>query len=807
MLSLKLQKRLAGLKPKPKLKLVPKKASSKSALDYALQYAKREGIPGIWIPQGSKAPVERGWPEKASTDLKVLREWSKEHPNCNFGLVMGNGFVAIDLDDPAMFMRLKEQGYALPPTRVHKTPRGFHFIYRVPPDMVLKNKTSLFPGVDVRGDGGQIVSPGSVNSNGDIYGVEEDSQIADLPTCWLNLLTEGKPRAAAKGAISEGRRNSTLTSIAGTLRKAGKTPEEIEAALLAQNREKCSPPLADDEVGTIAKSARSWPVPDNVAALLNDTERTRIMLPADDRLLGEFAAELGAQMRGLLYRHGRDVVTVEGGVMRAISAQELRTLAERRVICCRQRTSRGGPVEVRITMTAEESRGAVASPQFLEALTPIKCVASCREPVMRADGSIELLPVGYDAESQTMTLTSSEYRDDMPFDEAVTVLRDLFSEFEFADAGRSLAVAVSALVGLYAQQLLPSGALRPAFVYTKNGEGAGATTAAACAIVPVLGDLPTGSQPSDPEEMRKLLTSSLREGRRVVLLDNIKTVIGGPALEAFCSAATWSDRILGANDLMTMENNIIVFGTGNGSTMTPDMRRRSLVCELHLSVERAEDRQYKRVLNVAVLKKMRPEILASCWALVRSWDEQGRPQPSRSHSAFPEWAATIGGIVEHAGFGCALATPETMFAPDEDGDNMRSLVAAMKSGRRYNAAELYALCRANQIFTNLVGLHENAMDKSQLSAMGRLLTRYHNRLVGASRFLIEGVGHRRRFYTEKGSRDQHGRMVEHGVSPELLKTPVFDSKGKHHADHADHATTPRQSAGKIRKYAARRRAN
>jgi hypothetical protein len=386
-----------------------------------------------------------------------------------------------------------------------------------------------------------------------------------------------------------------------------------------------------------------------------------------------------------------------------------------------------------------------------------------------------------------MTLAGCEYRDDLTFDEALAVLRNLFGEFEFADAERSLAVAVSALVGLYAQQLPPAGALRPVFVYTKNAEGSGASTAAACAVVPVLGDLPTGSQPCDGEEMRKLLTSSLREGQHVLLLDNVKGILGGAALEAFCSAATWCDRVLGANELVTLENSITVFATANGATLTPDMRRRSLVCELHLSVERAEDRRFKRPLNVAVLKSLRPQILAACWALVRSWGEQGRPEPSRSHSAFPEWAATIAGIVESAGFGCPLATPKTMFAPDEDGDNMRSLMAAMKPERPYDATQLYVLCRANQIFTTLVGLHEGDMGKAQLSTMGRLLARYHNRLVGKSRFLIVGTGHGRRFLAKNDSPDQHGRMVEHGVSSELLKTPIFDLKGKHHADHVTHS--------------------
>jgi hypothetical protein len=64
---------------------------------------------------------------------------------------------------------------------------------------------------------------------------------------------------------------------------------------------------------------------------------------------------------------------------------------------------------------------------------------------------------------------------------------DLFSEFEFAGGDRSLAVANIRVLGLYAAQLAPVGELRPAFTYQKNAEGAGATTCAACAIIPVSG--------------------------------------------------------------------------------------------------------------------------------------------------------------------------------------------------------------------------------------------------------------------------------------------------------------------------------
>jgi hypothetical protein len=58
--------------------------------------------------------------------------------------------------------------------------------------------------------------------------------------------------------IPDGQRNSTLTSLAGTMRRRGMTQEAIEAALLAENV-RCDPPLSEQEVRDIARSVGRYP--------------------------------------------------------------------------------------------------------------------------------------------------------------------------------------------------------------------------------------------------------------------------------------------------------------------------------------------------------------------------------------------------------------------------------------------------------------------------------------------------------------------------------------------------------------------
>src|SRR2546423_578970 len=83
---------------------------------------------------------------------------------------------------------------------------------------------------------------------------------ATVPEWLVHLLNEKreKKKAGASGAtcerVKEGQRNSTLASLAGSMRRAGMSQEAIEAALLAENEGRCEPPLPEEEVRGIAAS-------------------------------------------------------------------------------------------------------------------------------------------------------------------------------------------------------------------------------------------------------------------------------------------------------------------------------------------------------------------------------------------------------------------------------------------------------------------------------------------------------------------------------------------------------------------------
>jgi hypothetical protein len=578
--------------------------------------------------------------------------------------------------------------------------------------------------------------------------------------------------------------------MAGAMRRQKADEDTILAALRDHNKH-CDPPMKDADLKRIARSGARYEPDARVQDLLSD-ERPKVLLPGEDRLVSEVATELAGYLWDSLYVHNREVVTPEKGKLRAIDVQEFRTLVEKTVVCCRKSKRQLG-VEIGMTMSKDEALGILASPQLREGLRPVERVNMVRLPVRRGGKKIELLPEGYDEPTRTLTLSTVTYQEDMTIEAAQKVLRDLYAEFEFGDDGRSLGVTIAAQLGLYADQLVPRSELRPGVTVIKNAEGAGGTILVTCVILPLLGYMPTSAKPTKEEEMHKTITSTVREGRTVMVLDNVKGRLDSPSLEALVSSRTWTDRLLGTNETITVDHNVVVFVTSNFATVTPDWRRRSLFIELHLSEERAEDRKFKHPLSPAVLLRKRATILAACWAVVRHGVAKGMKPSSGSHSAFPEWAKTFGGMVEAAGFTCPLEPSEVGHEADEDGAAMRTLVEAMTPGQPYGFKEIAKLAYDANVFSGLVGNSPAMMDSAQRSAFGYVLRRYHNRKVRNSTFFIDGKGHAKRYRIESLKRGGKTVQTVQGGG-KVLK---FTSEGRQtRMNTGDSAKSKAKNAGK-----------
>ena len=285
--------------------------------------------------------------------------------------------------------------------------------------------------------------------------------------------------------------------------------------------------------------------------------RPRIQLPGNNRLLSDFAAELGKAVSSAnVFKRGSFTVTLNerNDGLALMTAETLRTWVEKYAVCFKRQKANDTEtvISYRRTMSHADAEGVLASQQFLAQLRPIERFNAVQLPVVRKTGLIELLRHGYDQESRTFTAGCGvSVVDKMPIEDGRATIDKLLKEFAFADTGRSRAVAVAAMLSAFAAGLLPKNSLRPCFIFLANAEGDGKTLLVKCAVVPVLGFVPVGCKPKDEDEMRKILLAAVIEAKPVLFFDNIKGRLTSESLEGFLTSQEWSGRVLGVSKTFT----------------------------------------------------------------------------------------------------------------------------------------------------------------------------------------------------------------------------------------------------------------
>jgi len=158
------------------------------------------------VRRNEKSPAINDWRELATSDPEQIRQWKQDFPDCNWGIVTGNGFVVVDVDvkngkDGFSSLRSLFPGYNEEDldTFTVGTPQGGQHLYFLTEED-LHNKQGVLPGVDTRGSGGLVVAPGST-INGKSYTVLKDKPLLPLPD-WLKVVIREKPRT--RSPVSEG---------------------------------------------------------------------------------------------------------------------------------------------------------------------------------------------------------------------------------------------------------------------------------------------------------------------------------------------------------------------------------------------------------------------------------------------------------------------------------------------------------------------------------------------------------------------------------------------------------------------------
>jgi hypothetical protein len=407
------------------------------------------------------------------------------------------------------------------------------------------------------------------------------------------------------------------------------------------------------------------------------------------------------------------------------------------------------------SMSDKCAAGVLASEQFIRELRPIRRVAMVKLPVVRKGGALELLPDGYDAQTQVLTRSEIEMEEDMSLEKAREVFDEWMKDFpwpaEEHEAARCRAVALAAMFAPYLDLMLPPREPRPAFIFSANSEGAGKTLLCRLAVCPVFGPMRITAPPegSESEELTKALNAAAINGEPYLCFDNWRGSISSASLEAFITANVWGGRVLGQSRNFEVEKSCLVYVTANTARVNADMRRRCLQLSLHVREAKIEERVYSRPISEEDILQARPQLLGALWAFVRHWDDQGRPLGTVGHSSFPRWSNQVGGIVElvtgvHPCKAPQVSSDDTL--ADMEKLSVSVLVDEQRPVIEFRPAELMAKARELGLFSWV--LDEDPPDddrqiRRERSAFGKILARFDGRSFVRRQIKITGEGHAR----------------------------------------------------------------
>jgi hypothetical protein len=266
-----------------------------------------------------KHPRIKDWPQLATIAEAQIAQWWLHWSNANIGVACGerSNLTVLDVDPrkggDASLAELEAEHGDLPLTPLVITGwGGSHYYFAFEPGLS-NAASSLAPGLDIRTEGGLVVGVGSKTK--DEYRWELSATISDdpaaplFPVCmprWLvELIKHQTNKQSANGhfelppKIKDGARNDTLYRLARSSRKRGQSFAATLAAVEIENRDRCEPPLASDEVQKIVTNAYQQPDRADFKAPSGnpDVERLAALPPLEyDKLRKSEAKRLGVRV-------------------------------------------------------------------------------------------------------------------------------------------------------------------------------------------------------------------------------------------------------------------------------------------------------------------------------------------------------------------------------------------------------------------------------------------------------------------------------------------------------------------------------
>jgi hypothetical protein len=304
-------------------------------------------------------------------------------------------------------------------------------------------------------------------------------------------------------------------------------------------------------------------------------------------------------------------------------------------------------------------------------------------PVLRANGTILQKP-GYDPDTGLLFEPQHAFPEIPPkpskadAERARDTLLDVVVDFPFATPAHRAAWVASVLtpIARYAYY-----GPAPLFLIDANVRGCGKTLLADAAGLIVCGrSMARMTAPRDDDEFRKRITAIALAGEPTILIDNVSGMLGSPSLDAALTATSWSDRVLGRSEMVTLPLLATWWATGNNVIIMADTARRIDHIRLESPEETPEERSgFQHADLLAWVRGNRPRLAAAAVAMLAGYCAAGRPDMRLTPwGSFEGWSNLVRQAVVWAGMPDPASTRrELATQADRDAAALRMLLEGL----------------------------------------------------------------------------------------------------------------------------------
>lgn len=506
--------------------------------------------------------------------------------------------------------------------------------------------------------------------------------------------------------------------------------------------------------------------PDLVDECCGERYRPRVILPGEGQPVSLFVRDVAKELSCLpgYYVRGEEVVQIRsrpksgsGTKLQQLTPRAAITAFEEQIEFGIHKPSRNGESRfVPKSMTMDVASTLLESHPLKDKLPAIGRVLQVPIPVQGEDGIIEFPMHGYDSRHQTYLDPAAPQIAPVSHDEALTIIRDLLGDaqsggFPWQD-DLSQTSAISRLLTPFCRGLM-RWEKTPVFIMLANQPRLGKDTIAMMVSTLYTGEGAVGPplEKDGDAEMRKRITSALRTGNPFFHIANLRGHINYPSLEAATDASLlWKDRCLGHSRELELPNEAEYSLSMNvGATLTADLNARAIFIRLRYPGENPNARTFRHPNLLQWVRSNRPRLLGALFALVKRWEERGRPEGPTPFASFPTWSRIVGGIMTACELGDPCIRPPDIKTQvgDRDTEDMRRIYISAHerfANAPINKTQIYEIMRTGEEWPFPYFNLDNRDDQTKF---GRILERFDGLVLSGIEMNIDASDRTRKKYT------------------------------------------------------------